>query len=415
MIQNICVVQDDSVQGDMPMTKAITDITHEVIYQSTSASAVIQWANDTLAGDGGEIKINRGRFVLDEMVCLGDNVWITGSGRGTKLLINSVTGLLAKGVKGVEISNLGVIAADEKAQAGIVLDASVDSKIRDVLAAGFSGYGIWVRNNSILCSVQGCSLAGNRLANLHFDHLERGDHGDFIPNLASHCMIYGGGKGIDITRSIVLNVVGCVVYQTGDIAYHVRNTSNSVLISGCRSFQITGPAVAVEDTHEFNLSSNVFCWHTEEGVRLKNCNWGTISGNEVIDTGSYNPGTRDTTTKFSDIKIDIPLFDGISLENCQGFTVNGNAIFNWPVCPKMHAGIRLDEKCFKNNIVGNNINYYEMTDVLSEGIETVVANNVGYGDKPFQSAEAVGTTIQSFYPKLTDDFIVDVLGTGDLK
>jgi hypothetical protein len=182
------------------------------------------------------------------------------------------------------------------------------------------------------------------------------------------------------------------------------------LISGCRSFQITGPAVSVEDTHEFNLSSNVFCWHTEEGVRLTNCNWGTITANEVIDTGSFNPGTRDAQTKFSDIEVNIPLYDGIKLENCQGFTISSNAVFNWPVCPKMDVGIRLDDKCFKNNIVGNNVNYYETADILSSATETEIANNVGYADKPFQSAHAVGTTIQSFYPKLTEKFIADLTG-----
>jgi hypothetical protein len=415
MIQNLCIVQDDDVLGDFGLIKAITDITHEVVFQSASASKVIQWAIDALDGEGGEIKINRGEYSLDEVVRLGDNVWLRGSGRGTKLLVKGASGLLGKGVKGVEISNLGVIAADDKANAGIILDSCGDSKIRDVLAVGFTGYGIWMRNNTFLSEVRGCSLAGNHMANLYIDHLERGDHGDFIPNLVSNCMIYGGGKGIDIERAIVLNVIGCVAYQTGDVAYHIHNTSNSVLISGCRSFQITGPAVAVEDTHEFNLSSNVFCWHTEEGVRLKNCNWGTITGNEIIDTGSYNPGTRDTTTKFSDIKTNIPLYDGISLENCQGFTINGNAVFNWPVCPKIDVGIRLDTGCFKNNIVGNNVNYYETADVLSEGEETVVANNVGYSEKPFQSAEAVGTTIQSFYTKLTDDFIADVMGNVNQK
>jgi hypothetical protein len=281
------------------------------------------------------------------------------------------------------------------------------------MVAGFNEYGIWLRNNAFLCEISGCSLAGNRGANIYIDHLSRGDFGDFIPNLVTNCIIYGGGKGIDIDRAIVLNIVGCVVYQTKNIAYHVRNTSNSVLITGCRSFQISGPAVAVEDTHEFNLSSNIFCWHTEEGVRMRNCNWGTITGNEIIDTGSYNPGTRDTTTQFSDIVSEIPLFDGISMQNCKGFTVNGNAIFNWPVCPKMNVGIHIDKDCYKVNVVGNNINYYETSGVSSTGREIVMANNVTYADKPFQSAHEIGTTIQSFYPKLTDDFITSIMGISN--
>jgi hypothetical protein len=51
--------------------------------------------------------------------------------------------------------------------------------------------------------------------------------------------------------------------------------------------------VVADHSHEFNLSSNIFCWHERHGVLIQDRNWGTIAGNEVIDTGSYNPGGVD--------------------------------------------------------------------------------------------------------------------------
>jgi hypothetical protein len=93
-----------------------------------------------------------------------------------------------------------------------------------------------------------------------------------VPNLVTNCIVYGGGKGIECSRTIVLNIVACVIYQSQDVAYYVGNTSNSVLISGCRSFQIGSHAVVADGSHEFNLSSNIFCWHEGHGMLVRDCN-----------------------------------------------------------------------------------------------------------------------------------------------
>lgn len=401
--QNLNVFQDADVY------RVVTDMTREQVYDAPDAAAAVQHAVDAMAGGGG-VTLGRGEFALEAPVLLRDRVWLRGGGRGTQLRVASEVGVLAEGVKGALVSDVALVAAGEDARAGVVLDACGDCTVRDVFAARFADYGVWVRNNSFLCTVRGCSLAGNGSANLFFDELARGSYGDFLPNLAAHCVIYGGGKGVDCNRSIVLNIVGCLVYQTGAVAYHVRNTSNSVLISGCRSFQITGPAVLVEGAHEFNLSSNIFCWHTEHGVHVKDCNWGTISGNEIIDTGSYNSGQKDTTTQVQDVTAEMPLYTGIVLEGVQGFNVSGNAIFNWPVAPRMAYGVREDAGSFGNSIVSNTINFYEHGAVLAEGRETDEAHNVGYRDKPYQSPDAVGTTYQSFMTELTEGLIEEMSG-----
>ena len=404
MLQNLNVFQDE------PTYRVIAEYTHETVFESRSADAAIQHAVDALANGGGTVTLGRGIFRLHAPLSLGDHIWLRGSGRGTQLQVDAAnpsgTGIVCEGLKGVVISDLAVTAGGNKeAKTGILVDQSGDCKIRDVFAACLADYGIWIRNNAFLCEVRGCSLAGNGKANLYLDRLARGPYGNFLPNLVTNCILYGGGKGIACNRTIVLNIVACAVYQTRDVAYYVGNTSNSVLVSGCRSFQITGHAVMVEDSHEFNLSSNIFCWHTGHGVLVKNCNWGTISGNEIIDTGSYNPGGPDHQTRFSELPPNVPLFNGIELVNVQGYNVTGNTIFNWGVAPRMNYGIREDASSFRNTITANNVNYYERGDVQCEGKESIAGHNIGYKDRPYQSGDSAGTVVQSFQAELTEQFI----------
>jgi len=352
------------IYQDQQFIKAVGSISREALIESTRANAVIQQAIDRY---GGEISLVPGDYALSQPLRLADNITLRGKGRSTRLIANSETGILGEGVNGAVVSDLRLVAGDGPGS-GIVLDDCGDCKVRDVLCAGFPDYGIWVRNNSFLCEIRGCSLAGNQKANIFLDHLatEITDMGEwvmtragtFIPNLVTNCIIFGGGKGIETRRTIVANIVACVVYQTNDIGFHIHTTSNSVLISGCRTFQITGPAVVVEDTHEFNLSSNIFCWHTNEGIVVRKSMWGTITGNEVIDSGSYHREAPDVTVKVSDLDAPPPSMHGIALHETLGYTVSGNAIFNWPVCMMGLAGVYEDSACADNNITGNNVNFF---------------------------------------------------------
>ncbi len=54
MIQNLRIVRDHRAWDESGATKAITVITHEAVFQLTSASEVIQRVIDELAGAGGE-------------------------------------------------------------------------------------------------------------------------------------------------------------------------------------------------------------------------------------------------------------------------------------------------------------------------------------------------------------------------
>jgi hypothetical protein len=379
--------------------------------------------------------LGRGTFLLEEPVRLADDVHLRGSGRGTRLQVSEANrdgvGLLCEGLHGVAVSDLALTAgANEGAVAGVVLDDCGDCQVRDVFAVGFAHYGIWVRNNSFLCEVRGCKLGGNGRANLYLEHLERGGRGgDYAPNLVTNCIAYGGGTGFECDRAIVLNIVGCAVYQPNKYAYHVRNTSNSVLISGCRSFQVEQDAVVVEASHEINISSNTFCWHEGHGIVLKDVIWGTVCGNNVIDSGSVNLTTKTlASTTLLDVTVEVdgepythpfhmsppddyepPLMNGIYLiEGTRGVTVNGNAIFNWGPAPHMKYGVEEDTSCINNVISANNINFCQQGAVLSKGSGSQVHGNVSRVDEAYLGKPAGPGGVHVFDVELIRRFIQDL-------
>ena len=377
-------------------------------FTSEQSHHAIQFAIDELGDKGGQVIVSRGDFPLEEPVNMKDRVHLLGSGRATRLLVSESNsmgiGVICKQLNGFIISNLALSAGDNPdARMGILIDKCRDSKVRDVFSVGFAEYGISMRNYSFLVEIAGCHLAGNRKVNLHIQNVNLGGGtGELMPNLVSNCVIYGGGKGIELTRAVLLNIIGCMVYQTGDAAFHLRS-SNSVLIAGCRTFQITGPAVFVEGSHEFNCSGNIFCWQTEQGILLKNARWGNVTGNNVIDNGSYNSGEKFGVTHVEDLPPELRLYDGIEMIDVHGYHVGGNTIFNWEAAPLMRYGISEDKQSSKNLIANNNINYYSEADVVSNGKESAVHGNVSLKDEAHVQMKKL--FIQSFRTELTDEFI----------
>jgi hypothetical protein len=374
------------------------------------AAGVIQTALEALGPEGGDLLLAPGDFALDAPVEVPSNIWLHGAGRGTRLRVTRANkrgiALVAEGQRGIDVSNLTLVGDSEGAEAGIRFSGCGDTKVRDVTAALFAGYGIWVREHSFLCEVRGCTLAGNRKAGIFFENHRRGRWGDFIPNLVTNCILYGGGRGIDCLETTVLNIVACAAYQTRDTAFLIRDVSYSVLISASRTFQIDGTAVVVQNTGEVNLSSNVFCWQTGDGVVLRNVGWGTVCGNEIIDSGSYNPDAPDFTTPQAAVPPDVDLRCGLVLEDARGITVSGNTVFNWPQARRMRAGIVERGQCRQNAITGNSVDYFHEAGILSVGEGTLVANNVVERDRP-HDGNPQETMLQSFRPGLLDRLIED--------
>jgi hypothetical protein len=403
MLQNFVVVQEG------PRYRALAELTHDALRDGPDASAVIQAAVDALGDDGGTVTLGRGAFQLAEPVRLPSRVWLRGSGRATRLVVGATNaegvGILAYGAHGAVISDLSLQPADAGGGvAGLVLEGCGDSAVRGVFCAGFGRYGVWVRGSSFLCQIESCSLAGNAAANLLLDELRAGPYGSYIPNRVSACTTYGGGAGIECRRAIGVSISACVVHQSRGPAYHVHTRSNGAAIVGSRSYQATGDAVLVERSDELMLSGNTFCWHAGHGVAVRDSSWGTINGNQIVDSGSTGEGAAPPDPR-----------DGINLRGASGYQVSGNTIFNWGVAPPLACGVREDEHSFKNSVVGNSVNYYAEAAVRCAGRETLARDNLGHPERPLNlpPGAELPSALQSYERALTEQFITIKGGPGE--
>lgn len=346
-------------------------IDHEVIISDRDAAHVIQHGIDLLQEHGGEIKIHRGEYNLNSPIRITSKITITGSGRGTRLVVgeNNSAGyaIIMRGLKGTRVSDLTIMAIESHTgNAGIILDDCGDCKIQNVLSQNFKKHGFMLTNNSFLCELNNCVSANNGQSGFYFEQLAgNGRGGEYVPNLVTGCISYGDFYGFETKNAIVLNIVGGIVFQSTNVGYYLHDNSNSVLISGSRSFQVGSHAVLVEDSHEINISNNIFCWSRGHGIIFKGVRWGSCSANNIIDNG-----VRTADGSF---------MNGIVVEDTKGLQITGNAIFNWgDQCP-MKIGISEDEISQNNLIANNNINFFTDADILSQGKGTVISNNVGVG------------------------------------
>jgi len=402
--------EDLEVYMEGKLCKVRGQLSGKVVFSAPSADETIQRAVDSFASLGGEVLLHRGRFELNRQINLAAGITLRGKGPATSLWVgkehDTGVAVFAGGVHDVAVADLSITSAGTQPSSGVVFDSVGTSLVRDVLCVDLSEYGIWIRNTSFLCEVRGCKVGGAGKSGIFLDHLARGGRdrkvlrGNLFPNLVTNCVVYGGGVGIETNRAIVANLVACEAFQTGGPGFHVHDSSNSVLISGCRTFQIQDDAVRIEDSNEINISSNIFCWHLGHGIVLKNVVWGTIVGNEVIDTGSLN---RDVPA--NQLPSSLTLMNGIYLAGTIGVGVTGNTLFNWPVAPPMQHAILEDASCQNSLIVANNINFAR-AGVQSLGRGSQTANNVAYlpeAYNPYHSKADV--PLQTFDPKLIQQFL----------
>lgn len=380
--------------------------------RSAHASDVI----DTVLAEGQTlgtgVVLGPGRFVLDRPIRLRSGMRMSGAGVATKLSLRDGVDedavVIVDDARGVEIADLTVTGHPGRTtRNGLVISSSFSVRVRNVGALGFAENGIQLSDNSALCHIDGCTVAFNARANIALTGLRTGRYGSFVPNLVTNCIAFGGGVGFSCEGAIVANFTGCVACQTEGPGFLLVGLSNSVCVSGCRTFQIQDDAVRIEDSHEVNLTGNIFCWHTGHGIAVHGSRWGTITGNELIDNGSHNPGGPNFATQFDQLPSQPPNLDGIHLADVYGYTVTGNAIFNWGAAGKMGVGIREHANCRDNVISSNNVNYYA-TDVTElAGRRTVGVNNMGYADEPHKPPPPHrwphNVAIQSFQPELIQE------------
>lgn len=339
---------------------------------SGDAAGLLQLAVDRLAeAGGGRIDLGSGEFPLGRTVRLRSGVGVFGRGRSTRLRV--ADGLEAaielERADGVELRDF-VLACRTPAGArtGVVVSDSGDFRLADVHAKNFAAHGFHIRNNAFLGELRGCKAwecgeAGFCLRDLR----ENGRGGEFVPNLLLGCVAVGGGDGFALHQALVVNLVGCQVFQATGHGFHLTRESNSVGLTGCRTFHVGGDAYRAEEANEICLSGNIFCWHRGNGIVLRKVTWGAIAGNEIIDNG--------VRTADGSLRCGVRLSEG-----CRGLQISGNAIFNWAdQCP-MESGIVEDDTCLANNISNNNINYFRHSGLVAKGQDTTAVHNTCTGN-----------------------------------
>ena len=363
-----------------------------------SADIAIQFAIDKMES-GGNIELGAGSFDLKNTIYLKDRINIKGKGTSTVLKVFSTdtsgVAIIGTDLKQVQVSGFSLIANDTiNSIAGIRYIHCGDSEISDVYSEGFLKYGIWLSNNSFLCHINNCTAADNGRANIFTDSLFWSRAGEYMPNLITNCITYGGWNGIETNKSIVLNIVGCIVHQPENYGFYIHNVSNSVILSGCRTYQSGNDGVVVEKSHEINITGNIFCWSRGKGIVMRGVDWGTVSGNNIIDSGSERyggfPGVGEAI--------------GIELtENCRCLQVTGNNIFNWGGQGIMQYAVYEDESCSNNLFSSLNINYFEKDAIFSKGKGSEVMNIIEQKDPPLHGKPSGPDPL--FIPQRLQDFI----------
>ena len=349
-------------------------ISRGVITVGSSAAEVVQRALDQ-AGQtgGGKIMLEPGAYRLDRPLRIFKNTLLCGSGMSTVLTVTSGNkegiGILGVMADRCTVTDLEANADPRNATslAGVVLDNSADCVIERVLCRDFKHFGFQIRNQTAFTKLYGCTACNNQESNFRLEGLngwwKEARIGSFVPNLINNCYAYGGGHGFDLSNVVCQNLVGCEVYQARGVGFYLRDGLTSILISGCRSFQGKQQAVFVENANEINISSSIFCWQEGHAIELQNCTWGTVSANEIMDSGA---GGREGQNKYhiymhTDVK---------------GIQITGNRLFCWADQLPTKAGIFEAEDCRDNNIVANTINYFTEQGVVSNGKNSFTAYNL---------------------------------------
>ncbi|QDU71487.1 right-handed parallel beta-helix repeat-containing protein [Mucisphaera calidilacus] len=330
------------------------------------AAAVIQEAVDRLAPSGGAVRVGPGWFTLDRPIRLGNGITLAGSGRATVLELSESNaandGLLiaAEGVDGVTVADLQLRGRPSSdTSAGLHLTTAGTSTVRDVVARGFSGFGVAIER-CIMSTVSNVTTMENGKAGLLIKGYDHDRGGKFVPNNVRGCLSYAdAGDGIFLDQAICQNVVGCTVYLSGRHGIHLDDgTSN--LINGCRVFMSGGNGVMNTHTYEMNISGNIIGWNKGHNLEMNHCVWATVSANEFIDAGGRGSPHH-----------------GIYLHNgCKAVQISGNCIFNWWDNQIMRCGIYESEDCRENQFTDNTINYYKEQAVLRRGEDSESAHNL---------------------------------------
>ncbi|MDQ8192914.1 right-handed parallel beta-helix repeat-containing protein [Coraliomargarita sp. SDUM461004] len=355
----------------------ISEFSSEQYAESESIEMLWPLVEEMLAG-GGLLRISADELEISRPISLGSNTYLEGSGTATRVVPSPtfvgealivMASANASSVRNLSLHGLGRVSY------GVMLCDSVDCRVAEVTASCCVDAGIVCRDNSSCCTLSNCTAIENQRANFLFENLAfAGRLGNFPPNTVTACTSIGGGHGFEVHQATVFNITASTAFQSRGHGFKVHQTSNSVLISGCRTFQCEQSAVYVENAHELNVSSNVFCWQRSDGIVLNNVNWAAINANEVIDSGVRDLKERRRV--------------GILLHSdTKGVQIVGNTIFNWGDQPPMSHAIYEAADCSENLFVNNHINYVADVPVVSLGQHSVVGENMIVAEAAYRNMD----------------------------
>jgi hypothetical protein len=393
-------VQDSSTfsisrQGKMYVVT--NNISHSTQKKTESFNEAFNYVTGKLKDRGGKLHLHSGKYEVKAPLQLVSNIYVVGDGVSSVLYVSdNFTGgnvvIVADTLNDVTLSNFTIRQKNNiENLTGVDFNHCGTSKMVGLSVFGLTGNGVSLTNSTFLSEIHGCKIGGIGKSGILLSGLDKGRGGDWIPGLISNNIVYDCERGVELNRSLCINIVNNVVYQPRQEAFYLYR-SNSNLIAGCRAMHTGGVAVKAVSSHELNVSSNVFCWTEKEGILLDDIAWATITANEIIDNGSYNPmdsinmklnfdgKTRPFRLKASQEQIEnVGYYSGVKLLNkCRGVVVSSNAIFNWPAAHKMKYGIEEDETCYDNVFNANNINFAKEGDVLSLGENSRKIGNVAH-------------------------------------
>lgn len=350
------------------------------VAKGEDASAVLNSAFAALPSGGGCVGLRSGDYVLSSPVKPKSRSSLVGAGRSSRMVVTATNsegvGIRLEGVEGVNLREFTVSTEVQGGgKSGIEIEDSGDSRLSGLYVRGFSKHGIALLPGCFLVTVAQCTAAGNGQSGFFGTKNTKTRVGEFVPLLFEGCTAYAGSVGFEMENAIVANFVGCVAYQTLSHGFHFHDHSNSIVVSGCRTFQVGGNALRIDrDTHEIHAVGNIFCWQRDHGVFVQDACWGAIVGNNVIDSGTR---TADGTLRH-----------GIVLDGeTRGITVSGNSVFNWGDQPFLASGIVEAETCAFNAFVANNLNDTTEKDLLIQGDSSHVADNVSRPEKAYIGME----------------------------
>lgn len=401
-------------------------ISGSVEVKDKEAGVTIQTVLDKFKGRGGKVELMSGRYPLTSQLVIPSHVTISGNGTSTVVVIGKTSQLesafYSDSTSKVTIQELAITSEDPKEEhSGIIFNSGGDCLVRDVFITGMGAYGIWYRGYCFLSEIRGCKISGSGKSGIFLQGVKtKSRAGDYLPNLIANCIIYGGNYGIKLQETLCTNIVACQVFMTKNAGIYL-DRSNSTLISGCRTYQIQSDAVKVVKSDELNVSSNTFCWHEGHGIMLDGVIWGTINGNNFIDNGHINIVPEDVSSASYVMKIPdgINVLDSLkcgifATNKTRGVTVSGNAVFNWGSNAPLKHGIHEDASCSDNIIIGNNINFYHYSGILSEGTNSKESNNLSTKE-PFIGKDTAYQKMHWYDPRILQGFIEETRKPLDAK